>query len=158
MDHFVSKQWQNKWEKESAVKTTTLMKSEDKARKPPPFHRHHLSSLSRARANAIAFYSLLFDFMVVGRSVGRGRSGNILMESDGESGPQRQANIPLPSQGGPNLKHYPARLHNIARKGRNGRPAPCRPFCPFFHIRATFWSRAGYRPPEKGVTQEMEIS
>ena len=46
--HFVSKQWQNKWEKESAVNTKTLMKSEDKARKPPPFHRHHLSSLSRA--------------------------------------------------------------------------------------------------------------
>ena len=74
MDHFVSKQWQNKWEKESAVNTKTLMKSEDKARKPPPFHRHHLSSLSRARANAIAFYSLLFDFMVVGRAVGRSRS------------------------------------------------------------------------------------
>ena len=31
---------------------------------------------------------------------------------------------------------YRARSQNIARKGRNGRPAPCRPFCPFFHIRA----------------------
>ena len=39
---------------------------------------------------------------------------------------------------------YSERLQNIARKGRNGRPAPCRPFCPFFHIRATFWSRSEY--------------
>ena len=42
----------------------------------------------------------------------------------------------------PPNKLYSERLQNIARKGRNGRPAPCRPFCPFFHIRATFWSRS----------------
>ena len=40
--------------------------------------------------------------------------------------------------------NYSQRLQNIARKGRNGRPAPCRPFCPFVHIRATFWSRSEY--------------
>ena len=39
---------------------------------------------------------------------------------------------------------YRARSHNIARKGRNGRPAPCRPFCPFFHIRAIICHREGY--------------
>ena len=37
---------------------------------------------------------------------------------------------------------YRARSQNIARKGRNGRPAPCQPFCPFFHIRAILCDRA----------------
>ena len=36
---------------------------------------------------------------------------------------------------------YRSRWQNIARKGRNGRPAPCRPFCQFFHIRAIFCHR-----------------
>ena len=39
---------------------------------------------------------------------------------------------------------YSERPHNVARKGRNGRPAPCRPFCPFFHIRAISCSRSEY--------------
>ena len=39
---------------------------------------------------------------------------------------------------------YRSRWQNVARKGRNGRPAPCWPFCPFLHIQEILCHREGY--------------
>ena len=74
-----------------------LMKFGEKARKAAPFQHGPITSRSLLRANAIAFYSLFSSSLW---SVGR--SGNILMESDGESGPQQQANVSVPSEADPN--------------------------------------------------------
>ena len=99
--------------KESALRT--LMKSEDKARKPPPFH-HHFS-----RANAIAFYSLLFDFMV-GRSV-REHSNGIRWRIR----PATTGQYPTAFSRWAKLKAYRATRQDVAqRKWRSTKQQPSR--------------------------------